>query len=92
MMSARSSRLAIIRSNQRRRIWERSLASFFDQVRKASSAASTARVASAAPKRGTRATISPVAGLPTDWAGSPIHWPPTRQASTSRLGSLSFRV
>jgi hypothetical protein len=77
MIMAMSSRLAMIRSNQRRRMPERSLAVFRDQALKASSAFSIACVVSAAPKRGTFAMTSPVAGLVTGTDGSPVQAPPT---------------
>ena len=67
----------MIRSNHLRRMIERSLADFFAQGLKAREAASTAAVVSSAPKRGTFASSSPVAGLSTASTPSPIQAPST---------------
>jgi hypothetical protein len=78
--TARSSTLASIRSCQRRRIVERSLAVFAAQAGKAAAAASMARRVSAAPRLGTVPITSPVAGFVTSTvprASASIHAPST---------------
>ena len=88
-ISARSSRLSRISSNQRRSRLERSLAVFFAQAGNARSAASTAAVASAAASRGTLASSTPLTGLVTGVAGVPVQAPSIRHCSRSSDGSLS---
>src|SRR5271165_1961271 len=90
MMSAMSSRLAMIRSNQRRRILARSLGSALAQGPNALSAASIARTVSAWPKRGTLAISAPVAGLWIASTPSPTQAPSMRHWLLSRVGSASF--
>ena len=63
MMTARSSTFASMRSNQRRMIFARSPAVFFDHAGMAACAASMARRVSAAPITGTVPSTSPLAGL-----------------------------
>src|SRR5271154_6124695 len=90
MISAMSSRLAMMRSNQRRKICARSFGNVFAQGPKARFAASIAPIVSASPKRGVLARTAPVAGLAIGRVPSPTHFPSTRHLSFRREGSASF--
>ena len=74
-ISARSSRLAMIRSNHLRKMLERCLAVSLAQAGNARSAASTAWVASAVLILGTFASSTPLTGLVTGLAGVPVQAP-----------------
>src|ERR1700722_6058016 len=88
-ISARSSRLAMIRSNHLRKILERCFAVSLAQAGNARSAASTACVASAVLMTGTFASSTPLTGLVTGLAGVPIQAPSMKQRS--RSNEASFR-
>ena len=85
-----SSRLAMMRSNQRRRIWARSFGNVFAQGLKARCAASIAPIVSASPKRGVLARTAPVAGLAIGRVPSPTHFPSTRHLFLSSGGIGEF--
>src|ERR1700683_833718 len=90
MMSAMSSRLAMMRSNQRRKICARSFGNVFAQGPKARCAASIAPIVSASPKRGVFASTAPVAGLAMGRVPSPTHLPSTRHWLLRSERSASF--
>src|ERR1700722_20104516 len=90
MISAMSSRLAMMRSNQRRKICARSFGNVFAQGPKARCAASMAPIVSASPKRGVLASTAPVAGLAMGRVPSPTHFPSTRHWLFRSEGSASF--
>src|SRR5262245_33489668 len=87
-ISARSSRLAMIRSNHLRRMLERCFAVSLAQAGKARSAACTACVVSAVLMTGTFASSSPFTGLVTGRDGEPTQAPSIKQASRRSDGSL----
>ncbi len=92
MIVARSSVFSSIRSNSRRRMAARSLASMALQAGSARLAASMARRVSAAPSAGTSPTTSPVAGFFTAMVlplSASIHLPSMQFACRNNVGSFS---
>src|SRR5678816_850837 len=93
MMTARSSTLASMRSNQRRMIFARSAAVFFAHVGKAACAASIARRVSAPPMCGTLPSTSPLAGLRISVVrpeSAALQAPAIKLCSFQSVGSLSL--
>src|SRR5665809_34374 len=88
-LNARSSLLSRCSSYQRRKMPARSVASRPLQPGKALCAAAIASLVSFAPRSGTCAINSPVAGLVTPSLGAPTHSPSIRHCFFSKEGSLS---